>query len=100
MLDPKELLKKIGDGKEDIELSRDGKTKTATGYPKPSGKYRLFVEGYNISIEEPYFWLLHYLRWFHSFIHIDKITDVFSAAENSAFFGTSQQRLGLQQDNI
>ncbi len=100
MLDPKELLKKIGDGKEDIELSRDGKTKTATGYPKPSGKYRLFVEGYNISIEEPYFWLLHYLRWFHSFIHIDKITDVFSAAENSAFFGTSQQRLGLQQDKV
>jgi len=97
--DPKEILKNIGKGKEDIDETREGE-KIATGYPKPLSKYRLFVEGFNISIEEPYFWILHYLRWFHSFAHIDKITDIFSAAENSAFFGTSQQRLGLQQDKV
>ncbi len=98
MQDPKEILKEIS-VKEDFDESRGGE-KIPTGYPQPLTKYRLFVEGYNISIEEPYFWILHYLRWFHSFVHIDKITDVFAAAENSAFFGTSQQRLGLQQDKV
>lgn len=99
MQDPKEILRQIDSGKEDMEEPREGEP-IPTGYPEPLGRYRLFVEGYNISIEEPYFWILHYLRWFHSFVHIDKITDVFSAAENSAFFGTSQQRLGLQQDKV
>ncbi|MBU0628370.1 MAG: hypothetical protein KKC75_04215 [Nanoarchaeota archaeon] len=92
-----EILKTLGGM--DFDETREGE-KIPTGYPKPSAKYRLSVEGYNISIEEPYFWMLHYLRWFHSFMHIDKITDIFSAAENSAFFGSSQQRLGLQQDKV
>ncbi len=83
----------------DFDETREGE-EIATNYPKPINKYKLFVEGYNISIEEPYFWLLHYLRWFHSFQHIDKITDIFSASENSSFFGSSQQRLGLQQDKV
>ncbi|MBW2975649.1 hypothetical protein KY366_08065 [Candidatus Woesearchaeota archaeon] len=100
MQDSKEIIKQLGSkGKEDMDEYRDGET-IPTGYPKPIRKYRLFVEGYNISIEEPYFWILHYMRWFYSFTHIDKITDVFSAAENSAFFGSSQQRLGLQQDKV
>ena len=64
MQDPKEILKKIGNGKEDLEETRAGE-ELPTGYPYTLGKYRLFVEGYNISIEEPYFWVLHYLRWFH-----------------------------------
>jgi hypothetical protein len=97
--DPKEFLKQIGNGIEDKDETRVGE-EIPTGYPQPLAKYRLFVEGFNISIEEPYFWILHYLRWFHSFMHIDKITDIFAAAENSAFFGTSQQRLGLQQDKV
>ena len=71
-----------------------------TGYPTPARRYRLHYEGYNISIEEPYFWNLHYLRYFGGFSRIDKITDVFAAAENSAFFGANQQRLGLQQDKV
>ena len=99
MEDLKEMLKSIGSGKEDSDETREGR-KYPNGYPKPLGKYRLFVEGYNISIEEPCFWVLHYLRWFHSFVHIDKITDIFSAAEHSSFFGASQQRLGLQQDKV
>lgn len=69
-----------------------------TGFPKPSLRYRLFYEGYNVSIEEPYFWILHYLRYYSGFSSIDKITDVFAAAENSAFFGSAQQRLGAQQE--
>ncbi|MBI2138754.1 hypothetical protein HYU13_04145 [Candidatus Woesearchaeota archaeon] len=89
----------IGDGGEDFDEVREGEP-IQTTYPKPLAKYRIHVEGYNLSIEEPYFWMLNYLRWFHSFASIDKITDIFSASEHSAFFGASQQRLGIQQDRI
>ncbi len=88
-------------GFEEMEESEEFRgSKIKTGYPKPSRRYRLHYEGYNISIEEPYFWTLHYLRYYGGFSRIDKITDVFAAAENSAFFGASQQRLGLQQDKV
>ena len=40
------------------------------------------------------------MRYYGGFPKIDKITDVFAASENSAFFGASQQRLGLQQDKV
>ncbi len=89
------------DNKADNEESEEFRSsKTKTGYPTPARRYRLHYEGYNISIEEPYFWTLHYLRYYGGFPRIDKITDVFAAAENSAFFGASQQRLGLQQDKV
>ncbi|MBI2558887.1 hypothetical protein HYW20_06195 [Candidatus Woesearchaeota archaeon] len=92
-------LKKYGF--EENEVSEEFRSSSIkTGYPKPARRYRLHYEGYNISIEEPYFWTLHYLRYFGGFPRIDKITDVFAAAENSAFFGASQQRLGLQQDKV
>ena len=88
-------------GFEEIEESEEFRgSKIKTGYPQPTRRYRLHYEGYNISVEEPYFWTLHYLRYFGGFPRIDKITDVFAAAENSAFFGASQQRLGLQQDKV
>lgn len=89
------------DGTADNERSEEFRqAEIKTGYPTPARRYRLHYEGYNISIEEPYFWVLHYLRYFGGFPRIDKITDVFAAAENSAFFGASQQRLGLQQDKV
>ncbi|MBW2976996.1 hypothetical protein KY347_06130 [Candidatus Woesearchaeota archaeon] len=92
-------LKKFGFNEEEIaEQTRTQYVKT--GFPKPARRYRLHYEGYNISIEEPYFYILHYLRYYSGFPNIDKITDVFAAAENSAFFGASQQRLGLQQDKV
>ena len=72
----------------------------ATGYPQSARRYKLFYEGYNVSIEEPYFWILHYLRYYAAFPYIDKISDIFAAAENSAFFGAAQQRLGGQQDKV
>jgi len=104
------------DGRADMEISEEGRsaggaseegrpagssaTFLPTGYPTPAGKYRLIVEGFNVSVEEPYFWILDYLRYFWGFSRIDKITDIFAAAENSAFFGVSQQRMGLQQDRV
>ncbi len=91
-------LKKFGFEEEAAEETRQQYIKT--GFPKPERRYRLHYEGYNISIEEPYFFILHYLRYYSGFPYIDKITDIFAAAENSAFFGASQQRLGLQQDKV
>ena len=96
-------FKIIKDGKEaaDKEIAEERRASyIPTGYPRPARRYRLHYEGYNISIEEPYFYILHYLRYFSGFPYIDKITDVFAAAENSAFFGSAQQRLGLQQDRV
>ena len=88
-------------GFEGIEISEEFRqSRKSTGFPKPARRYRLHYEGYNISIEEPYFWVLHYLRYFGGFPRVDKITDVFAAAENSAFFGQSQQKLGAQQDKV
>ncbi len=90
-------LKKFGFHKEEVaEQTRSQYIKT--GYPDPARRYRLHYEGYNISIEEPYFWVLHYLRYYSGYPYVDKITDIFAATENSAFFGAAQQRLGLQQD--
>ncbi len=92
-------LKKYGfDAIETSEETRG--TIIKTGYPSPLRRYRLHYEGYNISIEEPYFWMLHYLRYYMGFPDIKKITDVFTATEQSSFFGSAQQRLGLQQDKV
>src|SRR3989344_1531460 len=92
-------LKKYGF--EDIETSEEFRQSfIKTGYPKPGRRYRIHYEGYNISIEEPYFWTLHYLKYYAGYPKIDKITDVFTASEQSSFFGAAQQRLGLQQDKV
>tara|TARA_Y100000310_G_C20703745_1_gene832634 strand:+ start:13902 stop:15335 length:1434 start_codon:yes stop_codon:yes gene_type:complete len=89
------------DGSADIEESEETRgTFIKTGFPDPLRRYRLHYEGYNISIEEPYFWMLHYLKYYGGFPTITKITDVFTASEHSSFFGSSQQRLGLQQDKV
>jgi len=69
-----------------------------TGFPNASKTYRLAWEVPDLSLEEPYYWLLEALR--EAFTVIEKLEDSFSAAENSAFFGVTQQRLGAQQDKI
>ena len=98
------FVKKGDDGKSVADAEIDEEVRKAnptfTGYVKPLTRYRIVVESFNMAIEEPYFWVLEYLRNMHTFPFILKITDVFSAAENSSFFGASQQRLGLQQDKV
>ena len=69
-----------------------------TGFPKSLRNCRLLWEVYDLSLEEPYFWVLDYLK--DGFPIIEKIEDSFAAAENSAFFGVTQQRLGAQQDRV
>lgn len=63
-------------------------------------RYRLIYESYNQSIEDIYFRCIDYLREECGFADFEKLTDLFAASERSAFFGVSEQRLGLQQDKV
>ena|SRR3989344_832718 len=89
----------IGEETDEIEWQAYG---MATGYPEPEGKlkYHMVFETNQQYIEEHYYWILHDMRYTHGFTHYDKITDIFAASEQSAFFGVSEQRLALQQDRI
>lgn len=69
-------------------------------FPNPKKRYRLEYESYNASIEEVYFWYINYLVSDLGISRVDKITDIFTASEHSAFFGVAQQRVGLQQDKV
>lgn len=100
-----ELLKEFEFEEEEIEIasSRKGpKVWGKTGYPQPGHRYRLIVEAHNLSIEEAYYWELDWVKYNQGYPadQIEKITDVFTASEQSAFFGAAQQRLGIQQDKV
>ncbi len=73
-----------------------------TGYPDPISHYKLLYEKFNNSVEESYYWIMQFLQ--HGPIgghpEVIKVTDLFSASEQSAFFGSAQSRLGLQQDKV
>lgn len=90
------LLKEYG-FKEEVREVMSGQH-YPTGYPAPRKFYHLYWEVYDLSLEEPYYWILYILK--ENFPFIEKLEDSFAAAENSAFFGVTQQRLGAQQDKI
>ncbi|RME30953.1 hypothetical protein D6789_04125 [Candidatus Woesearchaeota archaeon] len=71
-----------------------------TSYPDPLKRYHLVYEAFNMSIEETYFWIIDHIRYDQGFTRAHKIRDIFTATENSAFFGNSQARLGIQQDRV
>jgi len=71
-----------------------------TGYPGKSIRYHLVLETSSENVEEIYFDILERTRQGFGFPYHKKITDYFAASENSAFFGNSQQRVGLQQDRV
>ncbi len=94
-LEPRsKLLKEFGFTEENREVIPEQFGNT--GFPKPRKAYMLTMEAYDLSLEEPYFWILEEFK--RQFPIIEKLEDSFAAAENSAFFGTTQQRLGAQQD--
>lgn len=100
-----ELLKKYGFEEEEIEVAsaRKGpKLMGKTGYPKPAHRYLLTFETFNQSIEEMYYWELNWAQHNQGYSKegMTKITDIFTASEQSSFFGIAQQRLGLQQDKV
>ncbi len=69
-------------------------------YPAPDKRYRLINESFSMSIEESYFWILNYMKYDLGFADVEKITDIFTAAETSAFGGMAQQRVGATQDKV
>jgi len=93
-----EILKKYGFEQEIWEEAKDQYVKTH--FPQPIKRYRIIWEVFNMSMEESYYWTLDYIRQDLGFSKVYKTEDVFTAAENSAFFGVSQQRIGLQQDKV
>ncbi|MBI3034599.1 hypothetical protein HYY72_05565 [Candidatus Woesearchaeota archaeon] len=69
-----------------------------TEYPKPEFRNRIVVESVSDSIEQAYFWIIDHLKYDWGYTNFIKITDVFAASEQSAFFGVSEQRLATQQE--
>ncbi|MBW3018730.1 hypothetical protein KY329_00910 [Candidatus Woesearchaeota archaeon] len=68
-------------------------------YPAPLSKYIMVYETPSLSIEPVYYFVVDMLESF-GFPIIDKVTDIFTAAEHSSFYGASAQRLGLAQDKV
>ncbi len=91
-----ELLKEFGFEEEVYEILNGQFLKT--GFPVSEKRYQLRYEMEDLSVEEPYYWILDMLK--HYYPLVEKIEDSFSASENSAFFGVTQQRLGVQQDKV
>jgi len=69
-------------------------------YPKPIHKYQIVYESPHSSVEPYYFFALQNLKELCNFPLINKITDIFTAAEHSSFYGASAQKLGLAQDKV
>jgi len=80
-----------------------------TNYPTPNvpqgdyGEdpmtYRIVWETFQRPVESFYFFLVEQFRDL-GFSQIDKVTDIFAAAEQSSFYGVQQQRVGLHQDKV
>ncbi len=69
-------------------------------YPKPKKKFKLVYQSFNQSVEEIYFWLLSSMRDDMGLPDVKKVTDIFTASEQSAFWGASQQRMQIQQGQV
>ncbi len=95
-----ELLEKYGFEPDEEEKTRGMKPITIYTHPKPARKVHLVSQNFNQSIEEAYFWLLTSLRDDWGMHEVEKITDIFTASEQSAFWGASQQRLQIQQSQV
>ena len=92
------FLEKHGMKPEYDEVQMD--TWEFTHYPEPLKKYRMILEEHEESLEGMYYWMIASYRQDWGYDKFYKVIDVFAAAEQSAFFGVSQQRLGLQQDKV
>jgi hypothetical protein len=94
-------LKEVGFAKQEYHESSIHQV-IPSAYPESLKRHRLVWERANLSIEEAYYFILKQITndWGFPPEFVEKTEDLFSAAENSAFFGVSQQRLGLQQDRV
>ena len=102
MIDNK-AMEKAGFDPEKTEIARDNAGNQIygyTGFPKPAHRYRLVYETPHRSIEEMYFWMLDHIKVAQAHPEVIKVCDLFTASEQSSFFGTAQQRIGLQQEKV
>jgi hypothetical protein len=96
-------LKEYDYKEEEMEVGMDFKGQTVyakTGFPQSHLTYKAIHQIFNQSVEENYFWSIEFMRTHEGYHEFHKITDLFTAAEHSSFFGNAQQRLGLQQDKV
>jgi|FLOH01.1.fsa_nt_gi hypothetical protein len=95
---------KFANEEEDEEYNVDPGDKHAqyvrTGYPPPNYKLHLMTESFSMSLEESYYWIVSQFRRGFAFDRFIKITDIFSASEQSSFWGAAQTRIKIQQDNV
>jgi len=101
------ILNQLGDVSKyvskEIRKLNEGAKDASTGYPKSLSSYRFIYEANDFSMEESYFWTINELTIGSGNFRkdeIEKITDVFSASSMSTVFGTSSQRLSIQQDKV
>ncbi len=80
-----------------IEISKD--QEMLVDYPEPVSRYYIVYETPFLSIEPVYYYCMR-LLFDLGFPIVDKITDIFTAAEHSSFYGASATRLGLAQDKV
>jgi hypothetical protein len=97
MLDCKDFGFKDWD---EMEMTRGQEPQPLKNFPKPEHKMRLVYQSFNQSVEEVYFWLLSSIRDDFGLHDVKKITDVFTASEQSAFWGQAQQRMSIQQGQV
>lgn len=83
---------------DEMEMARD--QLMTMDYPKPINKYLMIYEAQHEAIEPIYFWSLGHLKNDWGFPIVHKITDIFTAAQQSSYYGASAQRLGLAQDKV
>ncbi len=83
---------------DELEIARD--QIMLMDYPKAENKYFLIYEVPHESIEPIYYWCLGNIQHDLGYPIVNKITDIFTAAEHSSFYGASAQRLGLAQDKV
>ncbi len=83
---------------DEMEVAKD--QMLTLDYPKPVSKYYIVYETFNEAIEPIYYWSLAHLKNDWGFAVVHKVTDMFAAAEQSAYYGASAQRLGLAQDKV
>ncbi|MFC1742017.1 hypothetical protein ACFL3V_05775, partial [Nanoarchaeota archaeon] len=82
------------------EMAKNQKPRDIENFPKPLHKFKLVYQSFNQSVEEVYFWLLSSLRDDLGLPDVHKVTDIFTASEQSAFWGQAQQRMTIQQGQV
>ncbi|MEK6923056.1 MAG: hypothetical protein AABX08_04615 [Nanoarchaeota archaeon] len=67
-------------------------------------EWNLILESMQSGVEPHYFWILRFLRTQGAFglgiTEVLKIKDIYTASEASSFWGSQEQRKGLQQDKV